>query len=122
MQSFLSLTRDGQHFKYQCPHCGTERQELVAPAMNPFPFSYLSCCSGCNRPVSVDHDQVAAIQASYLRATGAKKCPPLGEIGGGRKGGDVVHAGSPAYSADVATRAEADLVAGAGLEPATSWL
>jgi phage terminase large subunit GpA-like protein len=122
MHSLLSLSRDGQHFICRCRHCGTERQERVSPALNPYPFSYLPACSGCHQPISVDHQQTHAIQQSYLRATGAKKCPPLGEVGGGRKGGDVLHAGSPAYSAISATRAETDLVAGAGLEPATSWL
>jgi hypothetical protein len=121
MNQSLSLSADGQFFDYCCPHCGTTRQEHASPDRNPAPFDFMPRCSGCGHLVEIDHTRIAAIQASYSRALSlGKKIPATGSTVAGFEGGDLTNSGSPAYSAF--SRADAEMVAGAGLEPATSWL
>lgn len=86
MKPTFSLSPDGQHFVYTCPHCTTVRQEPVSPARNPMPFSYIPTCSGCHHLVEIDHQQIAAIQASYARASGKKIPAPVAQRGGFRGG------------------------------------
>jgi hypothetical protein len=109
MKKLLSLSVDGQHFVYCCPHCTTFRQEHVAPDRNPLPFSFLPNCTGCMQPIQVDHIELAFIQASYARALGKKMPAPVAH--GAGSGEEKKHiSGSPAYSAF--TRADAVELAG----------
>jgi len=109
MNQTCSLSADGQHFVYRCPHCGTTRQERVSPDINPSPFDYLPHCSGCHHPIDVDHGKIAAIQSSYSRALSlGKKIPATVAWVAGFEGGDKTNSGSPAYSAFI--RADAEMV------------
>lgn len=130
----LSLSPCGRRFILRCPHCGISREEPVDPARNPYPFSYLSNCSSCHTRLHVDHQQIAGIQHSYARAAfltpfgaipaaatarvvpaiygakapiaGVKKIPATVAMAG-NEGGESQCTGSPAYSANEATRADA---------------
>lgn len=122
MTALFSLSADGLSFIHQCPHCGTERREPVNPAVNPDPFSYLPCCSGCGHRIDIDSAFITGVQASFQRARAlipGKKNPASASTPAGIKGGDL-QSGSPEYL--VFNRTSTELVAGAGLEPATSWL
>lgn len=144
MTALLVLSRDAKSFIYKCPHCSHERSELVDPALNPYPFNFITHCSACGKTIRINHQFIRNVQASFQRAinpattaravpitngakapiVGVKKMPDVsGEENAGREGGgDIKITGSPAYSACKTIRADADSVAGAGLEPATSWL